>query len=124
VNGTMDVRYDVIDCLLYDPTKPFANSGSTIPIKLQLCDALKNNLSSDSIEVKAIEVTLIATSSGVPQDAGKANPNEDFRNAAGGYLYNLKTTDDQGNPLTNGSYTLSIKVGTDPKLFIVPFQLK
>src|SRR5439155_1192639 len=48
-------------CLLYDPTKA-VKSGSTIPIKLQLCDATGNDLSSSGITLHAVSVTQVSSS--------------------------------------------------------------
>jgi YVTN family beta-propeller protein len=57
-------------CLLYDSTKA-AKSGSTIPIKLQLCSSSGNDLSSSSITLHAISITQTSTSiSGQVLDSG------------------------------------------------------
>jgi len=111
-------------CLSYDPSKA-AKSGSTIPIKLWLCDSSGNNLSSPSIVVHALSVTQVSTMiSGDVIDTGNSNPDNDFRfdaslGGSGGYVFNLKTTG-----LATGSYYLSFKAGTDPTTHQAPFQVK
>ena len=50
-------------------------TGSTIPIKLQLCDADGQNLSSPAIVLTAFEVLFVSSAvSGDPEDSGSANP--------------------------------------------------
>jgi hypothetical protein len=97
-------------CLLYDPTKS-AKLGSTIPLKIRLCDEYGNNLSSSSITVHASGVSkLDNTAIGTVEDAGNANPDADFRYDAGlaGYIYN-KTT----KGLSSGTWKMTITVGGD-----------
>jgi hypothetical protein len=111
-------------CLLYDPTKA-VNSGSTIPIKVALCDGSGNDLSSSSITIHAVSITQTATTiSGTVQDSGNANPDNDFRfdstlGTAGGYIFNLKTTG-----LATGTYNLNFTVTGDSFLYAVPFQVR
>jgi hypothetical protein len=111
-------------CLLYDPNRA-AKSGSTIPIKLQLCDSNGNDLSSSSIVVTATSITQTSTSiSGQVEDAGNANPDNNFRfdaglGTTGGYIYNLKTTG-----LQTGTYSLNFTVTGDSVVYAVPFQVK
>jgi hypothetical protein len=111
-------------CLLYDPTKA-VKSGSTLPIKLQLCDAGGSNESSAAITLHAISITPISTSiSGSVEDPGNANPDSDFRydstlGGTGGYIFNLKTTG-----LTTGTYTLNFTVSGDPTQYSTAFQVK
>lgn len=110
--------------LLYDPTKA-AKSGSTIPIELQLCNGGGGNLSSPGIVVHAVSVTQISTSiSGPVEDAGNANPDNDFRfdaslGGTGGYIFNLKTTG-----LPTGTYNLNFTVTGDSFIYAAPFQVK
>jgi hypothetical protein len=112
VDSVTGPRYSV--CLLYDPTKA-VHSGATIPIKLQLWDSSGNDLSSSSITVHAISVTQISTStSGAVENAGKSNPDNDFRfdatlGSTGGYIFNLKTTG-----LSTGMYKVNFTVTGDP----------
>ncbi len=120
--GTLTIAYNI--CALYDQTKA-AKSGSTIPIKLQLCDANSRNASSANITVTAVGVTLASNDApGELQGAGDANPDDNFRydsmlGGTGGYIFNLKTTG-----LATGTYNLHLKAGTDPTLHMVKFQVK
>jgi YVTN family beta-propeller protein len=119
---TASPRYGT--CLLYDPTRA-ARSGSTLPIKLQLCDAQGLNLSAAGIALHATGITLVSTSiSGPVNDAGNANPDNNFRfdaglGGTGGYIFNLKTTG-----LSTGSYNLNFTVNGDTYAYQVPFQVK
>jgi hypothetical protein len=111
-------------CLLYDPTKA-VKSGATIPIKLQLCDASGNDLSSAAITAHATSINQVSTTiSGDVEDAGNANPDNDFRFDAtlgptGGYIFNLKTIG-----LTTGTYNLNFTVTGDSFVYAAPFQVK
>lgn len=115
------VSYDV--CALYDQTKA-RRSGSTIPIKLRLCDAGGANFSSASIVVSALgTVRLSDYAEGEVEDAGQANPDDNFRftmlDDAGGYVFNLKTTG-----LGTGTYALVFSASGDPVTRMVRFQIK
>jgi hypothetical protein len=108
-------------CLLYDPTIA-KKSGSTYPIKLQLCDADGRNVSSPSIVVHATGVSMTTTNAlGPLDDSGNANPDFDFRYDAslGGYIFNLKTTG-----LTTGTYDLNFTAGSDSIGHSAPFAVK
>jgi hypothetical protein len=111
-------------CNLYDPTKP-VKGGSTIPIKLQVCDVSGTNLSQSSLVLHATSVVSVSASiSGDVQDAGNANPDSDFRfdstlGGTGGYIFNLKTTG-----LTTGTYELRFVVGDDSSTYKAAFQVK
>ena len=106
-------------CLLYDPFK-IAKSGSTIPIKLQLCDGSGDNLSSSSIVLHAVSTTKVSDSmSGSVNDSGNANPDGDFRYDGGGYIFNLST-----KGLTGGAYVLNFMAGNDLSVYQVQFQVK
>jgi hypothetical protein len=116
---TYTVAYTV--CPLYDQTKAI-HSGSTFPIKLQLCDAAGGNVSSSSVVVHVVGLTLLSSSvnEGLA-DAGNANPDNDFRFdvALGGYIYNLST-----KGLTTGTYGLSFTAGGDPTTHTVQFEVR
>ena len=120
--GTLTVGYGF--AALYDQTAVH-NSGSTIPIKLAIKNAAGNNISSASTVVTAVGVALISTSVyGPVEDAGNANPDNNFRfdstlTAGGGYVFNLKTTG-----LATGIYSLYFRVGSDPTLHAVQFQVR
>jgi hypothetical protein len=115
---SIGARYNV--CPLYDPTH-VAKAGSTIPIKLQICDNSGNDLSSSSITVHAVSVTQTSSSiTGVlVQDSGNANPDGDFRFASalgstGGYIFNLSTSG-----LATGTYNLTFTVTGDSFVYSV-----
>jgi len=94
-------------------------------VKLQLCDGSGNDLSSSTITLHATSVTQVSTSiSGQVQDAGNANPDNDFRfdstlGPTGGYIFNLKTTG-----LTTGTYNLNFTVTGDSFVYAASFQVK
>lgn len=72
-----DVTYGV--CVLYDQSKA-AKSGSTVPIKVQLCDGAGNNYSSAATLVTATGLHLISSAASlVVADSGNANPDGNFR---------------------------------------------
>jgi hypothetical protein len=116
------VAYKV--CPLYDPTRS-VQSGSTIPLKIQICDASNNDASSPSVIVHAVR--LVQTNSNASealQSAGSANPDNDFRydstlGSTGGYIFNLST-----RGLSTGSYALIFAAGGDPTLHQLPFQVR
>lgn len=111
-------------CTLYDASKP-VKSGSTIPIKLQLCDSNLQNQSSSSITLNATSLVQISsTVSQQIQDAGNSNPDNDFRydfalGSTGGYIFNLKTTG-----LTTGTYRLFFTATGSNSVYSTDFQVK
>ncbi len=119
---TYTVAYNL--CLLYDPTRS-AQSGSTIPLKLQLCDASNSDVSSSSVVLHAVSLVQTSTNaSGVILDSGNANPDNDFRfdsslGPTGGYIFNLST-----KGLTTGSYLLSFTASVDPSPHTLTFQVR
>ncbi len=114
---TYDVGFNI--CVLYDPTKA-VQSGATIPIKLEICDAAGNDMSSAGITLTAIGVTQLSTSiSGPVMASGNANPDNNFRFAGPGYIYNLST-----KGLSTGTYALSFTISGDPTIHTVNFQVK
>jgi len=115
---TQNVEYGI--CLLYDQTRS-VHSGATFPIKLQLCDANGNDLSSSGIVVHATSVTAVSGYSGTPDAPGNANPDNDFRfdatlGTSGGYIFNLST-----GGLAPGTYSLQFIAGSDPITHSVNF---
>jgi probable HAF family extracellular repeat protein len=111
-------------CLLYDPDKA-VKAGSTIPIKLRLCDADGANLSSPAIVLHAQGVKLVSTDAPGPlADSGNANPDSNFRYDAalggtGGYIYNLST-----KGLATGTYALEFTAGGDSHVYQAEFQVR
>jgi len=117
------VAYNV--CVLYDPTRS-VQSGSTIPLKLQLCDINHTDVSSASIAVHATSlIQASSNASEIIQVSGNANPDNDFRydstlGPTGGYIFNLST-----KGLATGAYVLSFTAGTDPATtHTVMFQVR
>jgi hypothetical protein len=91
-------------------------------MKLQLCSATGENLSSAQVIVHAIGVSLVSSSTtGTPEDAGNANPDGDFRVVGPpvSYIFNLKTTG-----LVSGTYNLTFTAGGEPTEYMVPFQIR
>jgi hypothetical protein len=114
-----DVAYNV--CLLYDPTK-VKKAGSTVPIKLQICDAAGANLSRPDIAVVATSVLMVSTNtSGTPDASGNANPDGNFRYdpSLPGYIFNLKTTG-----LAPGTWELRFRIAGDPTEHGAGFQVR
>lgn len=108
---TQNVQYGI--CVQYDQTRS-VQGGATFPIKVEVCDANGNNLSSQSIILHATAVIAASGVAGPVQDSGNANPDYDFRNVGGsgqnsGYVFNLDTSG-----LATGTYALQFSVSGDP----------
>jgi VCBS repeat-containing protein len=115
---TQNVQYAI--CAQYDQTRS-VQGGATFPIKLQICDAAGNNLSSATIVLHATAILAASGVAGPVQDSGNANPDNDFRPTGGngsnaGYIFNLSTDD-----LATGTYALQFTVQGDPVLHTVFF---
>jgi hypothetical protein len=100
--------------------------GSVIPMKLQACDVSGANLSRGTLVVTAVNVRKVSDSATSPViDAGNANPDLNFRydpalfGGAGGYIFNMDTSG-----LTTGTYRLNFRIGSDPTVLSVPFELR
>ncbi len=111
-------------CLLYDPTRA-VQSGSTIPLKIQLCDANNADVSSSTVVVHAVSLVQTSTNaSEALQASSNANPDNDFRFDAtlgptGGYIFNLST-----KGLTTGSYQLTFTASGDPLPHVLNIQVR
>jgi len=110
-NLTEDVSYGIHP--LYSPTRAVP-SGAAFPIKLYLCDAGGNDVSSAAVALHAAQITSASGYSGGMTSPGSSNPGGNFRfNAtlgpAGGYILNLNTAG-----LAPGTYTLQFTAGNDP----------
>lgn len=119
ISRTIEVRYGT--CLLYDPSRP-VRGGSTMPLKIQLCDAAGQNRSSADVAVTAVRVYRVANAvQGELLDAGHANPDSNFRFVPElqGYIFNLQTTG-----LGTGVYAVDVQVATDPVKHTLAFQVK
>lgn len=114
-----DVGYRI--CLAYDPTR-VRPAGSIVPLRVRICDYANTNLSSAAIVLTATALTLESSdTSGTLDDAGSANPDNNFRfdGSTNTYVYNLKTTG-----LASGRYRLAFTVSGDPTPHTVVFQVK
>ena len=112
---TYYVTYNI--CLLYDPTQPFTRQNQ-VPIKLEICDYNKVNLSSSAITLLAVSVT--------PSKPLVSNANPDFKfrfdakiAPGGGYIFNLIA-----KTFPPGSYTLDFTATGDPATHHAPFKIK
>jgi hypothetical protein len=116
-SGTLTVGYGIV--VLYDQTKEH-QSGSVIPIKLEITDANGNNISSDSTVITAVGIALVSTTVyGPVRHSGNSSPDNLFRFTGDSYIFNLDTTG-----LTTGIYNLYFTVGADPTLHTVQFQIR
>lgn len=112
-------------CALYDQAKA-VKSGSTVPVKVQICDATGANLSRSDLGLHALGLEYASSQAdgALLQDAGNANPENDFRfdsalGNSGGYIYNLTT-----KGLAAGTYRVRMTIGGDSKVYSVTFQVK
>jgi hypothetical protein len=107
---TYTVAYRI--CLLYDPTQPPRGGQATIPIRLRICDANGNNLSSPNITLTPGQVVG-------PTTRPFTTP---FRYDASlqGYIVNVPT-----RGLAGGSYNLQFTIsGADTTTHLAPFTLR
>jgi hypothetical protein len=111
-------------CLLYDDGKSY-KKGSTVPLKLQLCDETGANISSASTVLQAGSLTKVDdTTSGELEPSSSANPDQNFRydpslGDGGGYIYNLST-----KGLSPGTWTLSFTVSGSQQTYSIQFGLR
>lgn len=113
-NGT---AYSVCPLYNQDTAKKI---GSTVPIKLQLCDAGGANLSASAVLVRAVSLVKVSdNTTSVVEDAGNANPDDNFRFDEDHYIFNLKTSG-----LQPGTYRIQLKAGDDPTTHTVSIQLR
>ena len=107
-------------CELYDPSRGH-KSGSTIPIKLQLCDTAGVNRSAPSVTLAAVSLQQVSSAaSAAVEDSGAANADGNFRYDATlqGYIFNLST---QG--LAIGIWELQFRASGDPTLHAARFVI-
>ena len=127
---TYSVVYKV--CALFDQTK-LQKAGSTVPIKIQLCDINGNNLSSSSIAVTAFSLSKLEDApSSYVEDSGRANPEQSFRYDAPnlGYVFNLSTKSPSPahgttTALDPGTWKLGFKASTTGnQVYYVQFDVR
>jgi hypothetical protein len=115
--GTLQITYAV--CLLFDNNKA-VQKNATIPIKLNLCDTNKVNVSSSAVVLMATNLVWWGAESAPDvQDSGNANPDDNFRFTGGSYMFNLSTKN-----LWSGKWGLEVKANGDPLSHIVIFNVK
>ncbi len=123
---TVTVNYSM--CYLYDITKSH-KKGSTIPVKLYLCDTAGNNVSAPGTVVNATGIVKVdaSASTAVLEDSGNANPDFNFRydaglGAGGGYIFNLSTKTPGYN---TGSWKVVFTVnGVASTTYFAPFDIR
>jgi len=133
---TQACSYNVVFsvCALYDQAKSH-KAGSTVPIKIQLCDANGVNVSGADVVVQAFTLKRVDTSaSGILEDSGSANqPEYNFRYDASlaGYIFNLSTKSPSpalgagSTKLSIGTWKLTFKVdGIESASYSVQFDVK
>jgi hypothetical protein len=122
VNGSLTVteQQQARFCLQYDPLKAHQR-GSTIPLKIQLCDATGAPATSPAIIV-AVEIRRADGTSPMPASApGNSHPNGVFKLNSGVHSYNLNL--DKSIP--SGSWYLAVTVnGTSHASYRLPFVVK
>ena len=106
-------------CLRYDPSRP-KNGGSTLPIKLQLCNASGGNVSSPAVVVRVLRVFLLSSSaqSDLAQ-SGPAHAPLEFRFSEGQYILNQSL-----KGFAAGTYGLQLKAGNDPTIHTLQFEVR
>jgi hypothetical protein len=116
---TYQVGYAV--CPLYDQSKAH-KGGTTVPIKLQLCNTNGVNVSAAAVTVHAADLIKVDNSASTSVDpVSAANPDNDFRYDAtlAGYIYNLKTSE-----LTTGMWQLNFTTSADGVSHSVRFDIR
>jgi hypothetical protein len=116
VTSAYTVSYRI--CPRHDMSQP-RNSGSTLPIKLQLCNASGANVSSPAIVVRALRVVPLSHSGeGDLEDSGQANSSLEFRFTDAQYILNLSL-----KGFAAGIYGLRLEAGNDPAIHTVQFEV-
>jgi hypothetical protein len=120
-NGDVQIDIHFGLSLLYDPTKVH-QSGSNVPIKVELANAAGADISSAALVLHAVSVIRVSdNTSSVPQAPGNSQPGNNF--TLGGsplsYQFNLKTTG-----LAAGAYDLAFTVGSAPTIYKLRFQIR
>src|SRR5918994_1775101 len=111
-------------CVLYDETKAH-KLGSTIPIRLQLCNAAGVNVSSLATSVHVVGLTRVSDhATDEFAGSGSANADAEFRydesvGDTGGYVLNLATTG-----LSTGTWELTLAAAGDPTFHAVRFRVR
>jgi hypothetical protein len=108
-------------CPLFDQSRSH-RLGSTVPVRIQLCEPDGTNLSSPSLVVTATALAKVdgTASTALAEDSGNANPDNGFRYDASlqGYIYNLGT-----RGLSSGTWELRFTVSGQTETYAVGFDL-
>jgi YVTN family beta-propeller protein len=118
--STVDYSVSYGICTGYDVLKAHKR-GSTIPIKVWLCDAQGNNVSAAQRTMTASGVQLLSSAVvDAVEDAGDANADSNFRydSTNNHYIFNLSTAN-----LAVGRWLLSLTVTGDPVVHTVGFTI-
>jgi len=96
-------------CAQFDQTKSY-KKGSTIPVKINLCDATGHNVSASNVVVQALQLLKLSGTASPfdAEDSGAANPDNNFRFAGDSYIFNLSTK----GGYSEGQWGLTFTVGT------------
>ena len=113
-SASITITYRVCTAL-GDELEKSKESGSTVPVKLRVCNAQGANISSRSLIVKAVGVSP----SGTLDDSGKANPGNLFRLDGDKYMFNLST-----KGFAAGNFTLDYTIGSDPTVYHYAFSIR
>jgi hypothetical protein len=123
---TYNVASDDV-CLLY-PSNGAVKLGADFPIKMYLCDAMGNDVSSSTLIVHATQLDFMSGSASgdMIAETGNSNPDMDFRfdstlGPSGGYIFNFKTTNLQPNSAYNLLFTVS---GQSSPNYLAPLATK
>jgi hypothetical protein len=108
-------------CPLFEQSRSH-RLGSTVPVRIQLCEPDGTNLSSPSLVVTATALVKVdgTASTALAEDSGNANPDNDFRydDSLQGYIYNLAT-----RGLSAGTWELQFTVSGQPATYAVRFDI-
>ncbi len=109
-------------CRLYDAAKAH-RLGSTVPLRLRLCDADGADLSSPERTLTATGLVKVdgSASTALADSSGNANPDSTFRYdpELDGYVYNLST-----KGLTRGTWELRFTVDGSSVQLALPFDVR
>jgi hypothetical protein len=119
VDGTLTILSGLALCPYFETTRAH-NAGNTVPVRVRLCNAGGENLSSPERTLAAISITPVGGGAATPAEAaGNANPGGLFRYEARAYMFNLRTTG-----LASGLYHLNIAVSGDATAHSVEIRIR
>ena len=96
--------------------------GSTVSLRLQLCDVGNTIFSTASITLSAQNLGIVdKTAFSYVDSSGKVNPDNNFRYDLDflGYIFNLSTND-----LSTGTWALTFTVTGDPLTHTIYFDVR